>query len=229
MCRRSRCNRWIPPGRAMRSSGAWRVFWPRAWRRWTRSRAPICTPRFPRWGRGRRNRSLRGSGSRRSGRCAARKPARLRLQCETKFVFDLVDLVFVRTSGSAAGLSVFEFLLGCGETLLESGHLGIGLGGRRLGFRRGALGGRGGFGLAGRFPGFQLGGCLVAKGGDRGRRLQDGAEIRAVLFGNVYGFGEEIAKPVLHGVFRLNAQVFTLLFPLLIFVDDIGHEEFRTS
>ena len=82
----------------------------------------------------------------------------------------------MRQAGVAASLGVFEFLLGCGETLLESGHFGMGLGGRRLGFWRGALGGRYGFGFAGQFLAFRLGRGLVAEDRDGGRRLQCGGE-----------------------------------------------------
>ena len=123
---------------------------------------------------------------------------------ETQLVLNFVEPV-VQVPGRLAGdFRRFEFLLDLRLAFLQIGDLRV---------------------LRGRFWRFPLHGftpsrgCLVAEGCDRGRRLERAAEIAVIFLGDLGGLEQQVAKPGLHGLFRLHAQGLALLFPFLIFGD----------
>ena len=58
-----------------------------------------------------------------------------------------------------------------------------------------------------------------------GRRFELRPEIGAKFFGELRGFRQQRAESSFHRLPGLHAQVFALLFPLLVFGDDVVHED----
>lgn len=131
----------------------------------------------------------------------------LRAKSPLQRVFDFVDSVVEIARGRSCGLRGFQFRLSGGQPFLKSQYVSVRLGWR---FRQG-YGGRSLF-LHARF---------VPERGDRGGRLQHTTEVFLVLFGDFDRFEKQFPEPGLHGEFGLDAQVFTLLLPLLVFRNDV--------
>lgn len=134
---------------------------------------------------------------------------------QAKLIFNLVDLIFYRSRWLAGGFGLLELpLAGC-QALLKPAYFRMGLFRRRLDFPRQLR-------LAG-FLTLCPGGCFVSKRRDRRGRLENCSEVRTILACNSRSFRQELAESRLHGLFRLQSEVVTLLLPSLVLGNDITH------